>query len=108
MSSKNEVADCFRLAVRGGPTKERFRGLTLQLETSHHDRILNTLTNIDVLIESQRSLVERAMSLYGANSRGLAEETEMLNTLTKLKNECGQLSKKEIAHKALDILIKFD
>lgn len=105
--AQREVADCFRIAVRGGPKREPIRGLTLQLATEHHDHILRSLGNINLLVESQIDLVERAKKAYGDGSNGLIFQQRLLQQLLDIQSN-QSLSRQAIAHQVLDVLINLD
>jgi hypothetical protein len=54
----SEVELCLKLANHGGPSKERNRGLTLDLETLYIDHIFSTLIDIDLLIDYKTTTVD--------------------------------------------------
>ncbi len=84
---KVEIEDCFRLALRGGPNHETWRGLTLVLATEHVDGVLATLANIGQLVKSQESLVERSRVVYGPQSKGFHQDKRTLAKLQSIQSE---------------------
>ena len=65
----------------GGPTHSS-RGLTLKLETTYIESVVESMFDIDLLIQSQESLLDRARRIY--NDDAISIEVNTLNMLLEI------------------------
>lgn len=101
MSEKIKIdKDCFYLAVMGGKEQCSWRGMTLQMEADWFDRVLTRTLNLDMVIDCQKELVERARKIY--NKTAIAHEEKLLNELESMRT----LSVKEQRHALLDLMME--
>lgn len=102
------VADCFRLAYKGGPERESWRGMTLWGHTQYLDDAMAQLADINSLVAAQAALVERSLRIYGERSKGYHQNREALVALQQIQTQAMGLPRKEIAHRVLDVLVDFE
>ena len=98
----DDIPHAFRLAVRGGPEACTARGLTLALSTEWVDTALERMFDIELLIASQVSFLERAKKFY--NAKTILAEEELLKSLIYIKT----LKSMEQKHALLELMIKKD
>lgn len=92
--------DCFYLAVMGGKEQCSWRGMTLQMEAEWFDYVLTRSLNLDMVIDSQIEIVQRARKIY--NKTAIAQEEALLQRLESLR----ELSVKEQRHALLDLMME--
>ena len=102
-----KIENCLKLAINGGPEKERNRGLTLDLKNLYVDHIFDTLTNIDLLIESQQCVTDYSKKVYGIGTVGYNSDKRLLDSLLELKNKGPELSKQQIVKSMIELLVEF-
>jgi hypothetical protein len=92
--------DCFYLAVMGGKEKCSWRGMTLQTEADWFDSVLIRSLNLEMVIDCQMDIIQRARKIY--NKTAIAQEEALLQKLESFRN----LSVKQQRHALLDLMME--